>query len=439
MKSLVTKKSQLLFKEAQQKIPGGVNSPVRAFKAVGGQPLFIKEAKGSMLIDADGNKFVDYVGSWGPMILGHAHPKVISAISKTIKKGTSFGAPTELEVQLATEVCRAFPSMGKVRFVNSGTEAVMGAIRVARGFTGKKKIIKFDGGYHGHADYLLVKAGSGAATLGMPDSAGVPQEFTEETLVARFNDLTSVEVFFKEFPDEIAAVIIEPILGNMGVILPREGFLKSLQELCHRHEALLIFDEVMTGFRVAYGGAQELFKIRPDLTTLGKIIGGGFPVGAYGGKKEIMDLVAPLGPVYQAGTLSGNPVAMAAGLETLKILRSKKPYKTLAQKTRHLAKALEEAARKKKIPVKVNTVGSMFTLFFTDQDVVDADTARTSRTDLFGPFFRGMLERGIYLPPSQFEAAFVSMAHSEKDLRKTIQAVQDVLRDPIVRNTNGGR
>ena len=346
-------KSQQLFRRAIERIPGGVNSPVRAFKSVGGDPIFIKSAKGSTLVDVDGNRYIDYIGSWGPMILGHAHPRVIKAVKRAIKNGTSFGAPTEFEVRLAEEVCHAFPSIEKVRFVNSGTEAVMAAVRVARGYTKRKKIVKFDGCYHGHADHLLVKAGSGAATLGTPDSAGVPQEFAAQTLVARYNDIASVESLFKKFPGEIAAVLIEPIVGNMGVIVPRLDFLKRLRELCDREKAVLIFDEVMTGFRVAYGGVQELYGVRADLTTLGKIIGGGLPVGAYGGKKEIMSLVAPEGPVYQAGTLSGNPVAMAAGLETLMILSEKNPYHELSQKTQHLVQGIKEAMEKKGIPVYV--------------------------------------------------------------------------------------
>jgi glutamate-1-semialdehyde 2,1-aminomutase len=417
-------KSQQLFRKAVERIPGGVNSPVRAFKAVGGDPIFIKSAKGSTLVDVDGNRYIDYVGSWGPMILGHAHPRVIKAIKRAIKNGTSFGAPTELEVKLAEEVCRAFPSMEKVRFVNSGTEAVMGAVRVARAFTKRSKIVKFDGCYHGHADHLLVKAGSGAATLGTPDSAGVPEEFASQTLIAKYNDPASVETHFKKLPGEIAAVLIEPVVGNMGVIVPRLDFLKKLRELCDREKALLIFDEVMTGFRVAYGGVQELYGVPADLTTLGKIIGGGLPVGAYGGKKEIMSLVAPEGPVYQAGTLSGNPVAMAAGLETLTILKGKNPYHELSQKTQRLVQGLKEALGQKGIPVYAERAGSMFTIFFTDKTVTDADSARMSDTSQFAKFFRGMLEQGIYLAPSQFEACFVSTAHSEKDIERTIDAAK---------------
>ncbi len=416
--------SSKLFDRARQKLPGGVDSPVRAFKAVGGTPLFIRSAKGSKITDVDDNSYIDYVGSWGPMILGHAHPRVVEAVRDALKRGTSFGAPCEAEVHLAEEICRAVPSVQKVRFVNSGTEAVMGAIRVARGFTQKKKIVKFDGCYHGHADYLLVKAGSGAATLGIPDSAGVPEEFTAATLIARFNDLKSIETLLDRNRGEVAAVIVEPIVGNMGVILPREGFLKALQELCSGAGVLLIFDEVMTGFRASYGGAQAVYDVQPDLTTFGKIIGGGFPVGAYGGRKELMDLVAPEGPVYQAGTLSGNPIAMAAGLETLAILRDEDPYNDLNQKAQVLAQGLREAAEKSGIPVCVERAGSMFTLFFTGEEVIDADLARRSDTERFAKFFQAILERGVYLAPSQFEACFVSTAHSEKDIEKTIKAAR---------------
>lgn len=424
-----TDKSQQLFEEALRLIPGGVNSPVRAFKAVGGNPLFIREARGAILTDADGNRYIDYVGSWGPMILGHAHPKVLKAIKRAVKHGTSFGAPTELEVRLAEEVAQAFPSVEKVRFVNSGTEAVMAAVRVARGFTKRKKIIKFDGCYHGHADHLLVKAGSGAQTLGTPDSAGVPEAFASETLVARYNDPGSVTALLEKFPGEIAAVLIEPVVGNMGVILPRLDFLKRLREICNREKVVLIFDEVMTGFRVAYGGVQELYGVKADLTTMGKIIGGGLPVGAYGGKREIMNLIAPEGPVYQAGTLSGNPVAMAAGLETLKILRETHPYHQLNRTTHEMVGALKEIADKSGIPVYAEKAGSMFTLFFTDKTVVDANSARTADTGRFGRFFREMLDRGIYLAPSQFEACFVSTAHGEKEIEKTINAARKAFKE----------
>lgn len=422
-----TAASESLFEKAKLLIPGGVNSPVRAFKAVGGSPLFIQKAKGAYLWDVDGNRYIDYIGSWGPIILGHADTSVVKAVKRQLEKGSSYGAPTELEVQLAEEVCRAFPSIEKVRFVSSGTEAVMGAVRAARGFTGRKKIIKFDGCYHGHADHLLVKAGSGAATLGQPDSAGVPEEFVSHTLIARYNDLASVEALFQKIPGQIAAVLIEPIVGNMGVILPRGNFLSRLRDLCHRQKALLIFDEVMTGFRVAYGGVQELYGIQPDLTCLGKIIGGGFPVGAYGGKKEIMSVIAPEGPVYQAGTLSGNPVAMVAGLVTLQILKKKNPYPELNKRTQKLTQGLEEAARTSAVSVKLGRAGSMFTLFFADKEIIDADSARSCDTKRFANFFQGMLREGIYWPPAQFEAAFLSVEHSERDVERTIGAAKNVL------------
>lgn len=417
-----------MWERAIELIPGGVNSPVRAFKAVGERPLFIKRASGSKIWDVDENRYIDYVGSWGPMILGHADPKVIGAIKRQLKKGTSYGAPTELEILLAEEVRQAFPSMERVRFVSSGTEATMSAIRVARGFTGRSKIIKFDGCYHGHADHLLVKAGSGAATLGQPDSAGVPEELISQTLIARFNDLTTVQSHFDRFPREIAAVIVEPIVGNMGVILPRRDFLANLKDLCQQNGALLLFDEVMTGFRVAYGGVQELYGVVPDMTCLGKILGGGLPVGAFGGKKEIMKQVAPDGPVYQAGTLSGNPLAMTAGLETLRLLKKTNPYLSLTRMTQRLTSGLEEAAKAAGIPAQVERAGSMFTLFFTDQSVRDAETARSCDRLRFAKFFQGMLEGGIYLPPSQFEAAFVSVAHTERDIARTVEVAKEALK-----------
>lgn len=416
--------SRSLWGSAQALFPGGVNSPVRAFKAVGGRPRFIEKGRGSEVWDVDRNRYIDYVGSWGPMILGHAAPRVVAAAKKALKRGSSFGAPTELEVQLATEVTAAFPSIEKVRFVNSGTEAVMGAVRVARAATKRKRLIKFDGAYHGHADHLLVKAGSGAATLGIPDSAGVPEEFASLTLVARYNDLAGIEALFEKFPGEISAVIAEPIMGNIGVILPRRDFLPRLREVTQKAGALLIFDEVMTGCRVAHGGAQEMYRVRPDLTCLGKIIGGGFPVGAYGGRCDLMSLVAPEGPVYQAGTLSGNPVAMAAGLETLRVLREKDPYAALSHRTQQLTQGLKEVASQKGVPVYLERAGSMFTLFFTPQTVIDADSARTSDIKKFAAYFQGMLEEGIYLPPSQFEAAFVSTAHTENDIERTIKAAE---------------
>ncbi|MBI1909808.1 MAG: glutamate-1-semialdehyde 2,1-aminomutase [Deltaproteobacteria bacterium] len=419
-----TTESERLFSQATQLMPGGVSSPVRAFKGVGGTPLFIKKAKGPHLWDTDGNRYIDYVGSWGPMILGHNHPFVIKKVKQALKRGTSFGTPTESEITLATLVQEAFPSIQKIRFVNSGTEAVMGALRVARAFTKRKKIIKFDGCYHGHADTLLVKAGSGAATLGIPNSAGVPEEFVQNTLIARYNDIAGVEELFQKNPGAIAAVIIEPIVGNMGVILPRLDFLKKLRELCDREKNLLIFDEVMTGFRVAFGGVQQLYNIRPDLTTLGKIIGGGFPVGAYGGKKEIMQLVAPEGPVYQAGTLSGNPIAMAAGIATLEALKKLNPYESLSQKTQILTKGFKEAASRYGIPVTVERAGSMFTIFFSAGPITNAEEVRRSDTQKFSRFFHAMLDQGVYLPPSPFEAAFVSISHSEWEISKTLDSAE---------------
>lgn len=418
------KNSEAQFQKAQKIIPGGVNSPVRAFKGVGGSPIFMQSAKGPLLKDVDGNEYIDYVGSWGPMILGHAHAQVIKAIQKTAQKGTSFGAPGPLETELALEVIKAYPSIEKVRFVSSGTEAVMGALRVARGFTKKNKIIKFDGCYHGHTDSLLVKAGSGAATLGTPDSAGVPPEFVTHTLIATFNDIDSVKKLFEKYENDIAAVIIEPVVGNMGLMAPQNDFLLQLRVLCDEEEALLVFDEVMTGFRVAFGGAQDLYGVTPDLTTLGKIIGGGLPVGAYGGRADIMDCVAPLGPVYQAGTLSGNPVAMAAGLTTLQVLKKSKPYKKLAKLTKALTQGIAEAAAEYNIQITVPHVGSMFTIFFCDQNIQNADDARKARKDLYAKFFHLMLGQGIYLAPSQFEACFVSIAHHEKQIKKTISAAR---------------
>ncbi len=414
--------SQLLFEEASKHLVGGVNSPVRAFKSVGGTPLFITRAKGPHLWDADGNEYVDYIGSWGPAILGHAHPEVLRAIHETMKEGLSFGAPCPKEILLAQEVKAAFPSIDLLRFVSSGTEAVMGAIRVARGFTKRKMIVKFDGCYHGHADYLLVKAGSGAATLGVPDSAGVPEEFAKLTLTARYNDLDSVAELFKANPDQIACVIVEPIVGNMGCIQPAAGFLKGLQELTRKEGALLIFDEVMTGFRVSYGGAQELFGMTPELTCLGKIIGGGLPVGAYGGRRDVMECVAPLGPVYQAGTLSGNPVAMAAGIATLKNLKptaKNNVYEKLEVMGEKLESGLKEIGKSQ---IQINRVGSMMTLFFTNEKVTDADSARLADTKKFATFFQHMLNHGIYWAPSQFEAIFFGISHTELELNKTLDA-----------------
>lgn len=423
-----TARSRDLFEQAQKLIPGGVNSPVRAFNAVGGGPLFIDRGKGAHIYDADGNEFIDCVGSWGPLILGHAHPRVVEAISKAAERGASFGATTEGEVRLAEMIVKAVPSVELVRLVSSGTEAVMSAVRVARGFTGRDKIVKFEGGYHGHADALLAKAGSGVATLGLPDSAGVPRSMTADTLVLPYNDIDAVRMLFETMGKEIACCIIEPVAGNMGVIPPKPGYLSGLRELTHRYGIVLIFDEVITGFRLSFGGAQDLFGVTPDMTTLGKIIGGGLPVGAYGGRAEIMEQVAPLGPVYQAGTLSGNPVAVAAGIETLSILRDTNPYADLDSKAGKLADSLAESAKKVGADVTVNRVGSMMTAFFTREPVTDYPTAKTSDTQMYARFFRRMLERGVYLAPSQFEAAFVSTAHTDEDIEKTILAAEKALR-----------
>jgi len=417
-----TTKSREFFKKASRLLPGGVNSPVRAFKAVGGNPIFIKKAKGARLYDVDGNEYIDYVLSWGPMILGHAHPKVTKALKKAVEKGTSFGAPTPLEVELAELVLRAYPSMDKVRMVNSGTEAAMSAIRAARGFTGRDKIIKFEGCYHGHADGLLVKAGSGATTFGIPDSLGVPKSYARNTLTLPFNDTAALKRLLEKEGKNIACVIIEPVIGNIGCVLPRPGYLEAARRLTKKYGVVLIFDEVMTGFRVAYGGAQEHYGIEPDMTCLGKVIGGGLPVGAYGGKKEIMSMVAPEGPVYQAGTLSGNPLAMTAGIETLKILSNKKTYKKLLAKALHLEEALRKAAKRAGAEVKFYRAGTMFCTYFTGEEVFDYASAKKADTAKFARFFRGMLEKGINLAPSQFEAGFISLAHSAKDIEKTAAA-----------------
>ena len=420
-----TEQSRKLQKRAEQLIPGGVNSPVRAFRSVGCDPLFIVRGQGSHIWDADGNEYVDYIGSWGPLILGHAAPAVIEAIIAAARNGTSFGASTPTEADLAELVISAFPHMQKVRFVSSGTEATMSAILLARAYTKRKYIVKFEGCYHGHADALLVKAGSGIATLGIPGSAGVPEEFTRFTLALLYNDVNALEQAFEKFKQQIACVIVEPVVGNMGCVPPAHGYLEALREITARDNALLIFDEVMTGFRLAFGGAQEIYGIQPDLTTMGKIIGGGLPVGAYGGASEIMDLIAPLGPVYQAGTLSGNPLAMAAGCATLSYLREhKEVYSKLDQFAAEVVAGVAAAAKHAGVTMCHNRVGSMFTWFFASGPVTDWTSAAKSDTAAFGRFFRAMLENGIYLPPSQFEAAFLGAAHSQQDVRQTIAAAK---------------
>jgi len=415
-------RSSQLFQKAQQSIPGGVNSPVRAFRSVGSDPLFIKKALGPRIFDEDGNGFIDYVGSWGPMILGHCHPNVVAAVKEAAESGCSFGAPTELEITLAEMVIDAVPSIEMVRMVSSGTEATMSAIRLARGYTGRDNIIKFSGCYHGHSDSLLVKAGSGAATFGVPDSPGVPADFARHTLTATYNDLESVRALVAENKDTVACIIVEPVAGNMGTVPPREGFLEGLRELCTQEGIVLIFDEVMSGFRVAYGGAQEVYGVTPDMTTLGKIIGGGLPVGAFGGKKEIMSLLSPAGGVYQAGTLSGNPLAMTAGIETLKLLKEDGFYQKLEQKSAFVAEGIAKAAKDAGVPIYSTRVGSMFCAFFSKNPVYDWDSAAACDTVAFGNYFRAMLEEGIYLAPSQFETAFVSISHTEQDLEQTIAA-----------------
>lgn len=421
-----TKKSTARFKSALNFIPGGVNSPVRAFRSVGGTPIFMKKAKGALLEDIDGNRMVDYVLSWGPMILGHAYPSVLRAVLHAVKQGTSFGTPCEGEVELAKLIVQTVPSIEQVRLVNSGTEAVMSAIRLARGYTKRDTILKFEGCYHGHADHLLVKAGSGVATLGIPDSPGVPESFAKHTLTAPYNDITATEKLIHKYASDLAAIIVEPVAGNMGVVLPHNEFLPWLRMISQKYEIVLIFDEVMTGFRVHLGGAQTKFKIQPDLTCLGKIIGGGLPIGAYGGRKDIMQMIAPAGPVYQAGTLSGNPVAVAAGLETLRQLKKPGVYKVLEEKSRQLAEGLGEAAELAGVPYFQTRIGSMLGGFFTEGPVTDYESAKKSDTARYGKFFHGMLERGVYFAPSQFEAAFLSTVHSPALLRQTIAAAHEV-------------
>jgi len=421
--------SDRLFEKAVKVIPGGVNSPVRAFKAVDGTPLFIDRALGSKIYDTDGREYIDYVASWGPMILGHAHPEVVAAIRKAAKKGTSFGAPTELEVEMAQRIVDAFPAMDMIRMVSSGTEAAMSAIRLARGYTGKPKIIKFEGCYHGHADSLLVKAGSGLATFGIPGSPGVPPSLAELTITLPYNDAALVKSAVETYGNELACIIVEPVAGNMGVVLPDTDFLKSLRDITRQYNILLIFDEVITGFRLAYGGFQTLAGIDPDLTCLGKIIGGGLPVGAFGGKREIMERLAPSGPVYQAGTLSGNPVAMSAGIATLQILdKNRDGYKKLDTKSATLCKGLKECFDHANIPVQINRIGSMLTIFFTPDKVYDHASAMKSDTKLFTRYFKGMLARGINIAPSQFEALFLSLAHTDEDMGKTLEACAETLK-----------
>ncbi|MFZ2949237.1 MAG: glutamate-1-semialdehyde 2,1-aminomutase [Desulfuromonadaceae bacterium] len=415
-------RSSILFQQAKAVIPGGVNSPVRAFKSVGADPLFIKKASGSHIYDEDGNNYIDYVGSWGPMIAGHCHPDIIKAVQDTMTSGASFGAPTERETTLADMVIEAVPSIEMVRMVSSGTEATMSAIRLARGYTGRDKILKFSGCYHGHADSLLVKAGSGAATFGVPDSPGVPAEVAKLTLTAEFNSLDSVRKLVAENSSSIACIIVEPVAGNMGTVPPRDGFLQGLREICTNEGIILIFDEVMCGFRVAYGGAQKLYGVTPDMTTLGKIIGGGLPVGAFGGKRDIMEKLSPSGGVYQAGTLSGNPLAMSAGIATLNILKQPGFYKTLEEKSCAVAEGIAKAAKDAGYPIFSTRVGSMFCSFFSKGEVFDWPTASRCDTSAFAKYFLGMLNEGVYLAPSQFETAFVSAAHSEADIEKTVAA-----------------
>ena len=424
---MTIKRSQAIFERAQQIIPGGVNSPVRACRSVGADPVFVAQGDGPWITDVDGNRYIDLIGSWGPLILGHSHREILDAIAETMSQGTTFGAPTEIEVRFAEAIRAAYPSMEMVRAVSSGTEATMTALRLARGFTGRDKLVKMDGGYHGHADCLLVAAGSGVATLGIPGSAGVPEGAARDTLVVPYNDLAALEATFAANPSQIAAVIIEPVAGNMGLVLPKPGYLEGLRALTQKHGALLIFDEVITGFRIGYGGAQALYGVTPDLTCLGKIVGGGLPAAAFGGRADIMQKLAPLGPVYQAGTLSGNPLAMAAGLKALEILGRPGNYERLDQLGNRLADGLLAAAQAGNALACVNRIGSMVTLFFTAGPVTDYATAKASDTAKFGAFFRGMRERGVFLPPAQFEAMFISLAHTEDEIDQVIAAAKQTL------------
>ncbi|MCH8870500.1 MAG: glutamate-1-semialdehyde 2,1-aminomutase [Chloroflexi bacterium] len=421
------KRSAELYASARKFIPGGVNSPARSWGGVGGDPIFLKKGSGSRVWDVDGNEYIDYVCSWGPLILGHAHPEVLAAIKAAADGGTSFGAPTEMETDIARMVVEGYPSMDMVRFVSSGTEATMSALRLARAFTGRPKIIKFQGGYHGHTDALLVAAGSGAMAHGVPDSAGVTESFARDTLLAQYNDLPSIQTHFDAFPEDIACVIAEPIAGNMGVVPPQPGFLEGLREITAKHGALLILDEVITGFRVGYGGAQERYGVSADITCLGKIIGGGMPVGAYGGRHDIMETVAPLGPMYQAGTLSGNPVAMAAGVRTLELLKKPGVYEELEAKGKRLADGLQQVFSDAEVPLRINRVGSMMTLFFNAGEVTGWDSVNASDRDGFSRFFHRMVDEGVYLPPSPFEAMFVSLAHTNADIDATVDAARRAL------------
>ncbi|GBD38836.1 Glutamate-1-semialdehyde 2,1-aminomutase [bacterium HR37] len=427
--NLKTTNSQKLYRIAKRLIPGGVNSPVRSFKAVEGTPVFVSKGKGAWITDEDGNRYIDYIASWGPLILGHSHPEVVRALKKTAEKGTSYGAPCREEIELAGIIVKAFPSVEMVRMTNSGTEAIMSAVRVARAYTGRDFVVKFEGCYHGHADYLLVKAGSGATTFGTPSSPGVPKSFTATTLIARYNDIESVKRLFARHKNKIACVLVEPVAANMGVVPPKDGFLEKLREITLNEGSILIFDEVITGFRLARGGAQEVYGILPEVTCLGKIIGGGLPVGAYGGRADIMKMVSPVGPVYQAGTLSGNPLAMAAGIATISRLKGKDTYKRLNNLTSELVKELREIIKKFNIKARINSAGSMFTIFFTDREVVDYESALSSDTKLYSRFFKNLLKAGIMFPPSQFEAVFLSLAHTEKEIDITLKAAYNAFKE----------